>query len=85
MQTSGGDLLLNLVHYQVGHQGDREAIPSIEKVYPFHDALCRVRTPEPRRVVLEPHGEELSFTYTEGYATFTVPRTQYMSIVRITR
>lgn len=85
MQTSGGDLLLNLVHYQVGHQGDHQAIPSIEKVFPFHDAHCEVRTTEPGRVVLEPEGEALPFTYEKGYVRFTIPSTQYMSIARIVR
>ncbi|MFW5995254.1 MAG: beta-galactosidase trimerization domain-containing protein, partial [Spirochaetia bacterium] len=83
MRSVDGDLLLNLIHYQVGHQGDVSAIPSIEKVYPFHGARCAVRGSRPSSVVLEPEGTELSFTYDNGLVRFEVPEIRYMAIVRI--
>ena len=80
-----GDLLLNLIHYQVGHQGANSAIPSIEKVYPIRDIACRVRAAEIQRVVLEPDGEDLDFSTENGYVSFTVPSIQYLGMVRLAR
>ena len=83
MKTSDGALLLNLIQYQVGHQGDTGAIPSIEKVYPFYNAKCKVRANAVERVVLEPEGRELEFVQIEEYVSFTIPEFTYMAIVRI--
>jgi len=83
MTLDDGDLLLNLIHYQVGHQGDQSAIPSIERVHPIRDIDCRVRAPRAASVVLEPQGEELEFTMDGEYATFTVPEIEYLAMVRI--
>lgn len=85
MERSDGDLLLNLIHYQVGHQGDRDAIPSIETVYPFGEARCAVRCEGVKRVSLEPEGRELEFSERDGIVQFTVPSIEYMSIVRLAR
>ena len=83
MRTGGGDLLLNLIHYQVGHQGDKDAIPSIEKVYPVHHLTCEVRTDSVSRVVLEPEGQEIEHELKDGYVRFTVPAVEYLGMVRI--
>jgi hypothetical protein len=83
MRLEGGDLLLNLIHYQVGHQGAQSAIPSIERVHPVHDIPCLVKAPEATSVTLEPSSEELEFTMEGDYASFTVPEVQYLGMVRI--
>ncbi|MGM0492902.1 MAG: hypothetical protein ACQER1_08155, partial [Armatimonadota bacterium] len=83
MALDDGDLLLNLIHYQVGHQGAQTAIPSIERVHPIHEIDCQVHAPDAAAVVLEPEGEELQFTTDGDYATFTVPKIQYMAMVRV--
>jgi hypothetical protein len=84
MHSRAGDLLLNLIHYQVGHQGAASAIPSIERVHPIRDVGCRVYAPEATRVHLEPEGVELAFERDGDHITFTVPSIQYLAIVRIT-
>lgn len=83
MKTSGGDLLLNLIHYQVGHQGDTKAIPSIEKVYPLGPIPCSVKAKGVQRVALEPMDQEIAFKESDGYVSFTIPSVEYMSIARI--
>ncbi|MFP4250591.1 MAG: alpha-L-fucosidase [Armatimonadota bacterium] len=83
MALDDGDLLLNLIHYQVGHQGAQTAIPSIERVHPIHEIDCQVHAPGAVAVVLEPSGEELDFAMDGAYATFTVPEIEYMTMVRI--
>jgi hypothetical protein len=83
MRAKDGALLLNLIHYQVGHQGDKAAIPSIERVHPLRDIDCKVKATNVRSVRLEPQGEELPFAVEEGYIAFTVPSIHYLAIVRI--
>jgi hypothetical protein len=83
MKTGSGDLLLNLIQYQVGHQGDTSAIPSIEKVYPFHNARCSVKAGGVKEVVLEPEGLKIDFEEKDGYVSFTVPSFTYLAIARI--
>ena len=83
MKTNEGEILLNLIQYQVGHQGDTKAIPSIEKVYPFYNAACRVRASGVKKVVLEPEGREIEFTQKGAYIEFTIPEFSYMAIARI--
>jgi hypothetical protein len=87
MRTRGdaadGDLLLNLIDYQVGHQASADAIPSIERVVPFHNAKCRVRAEGVADVVLEPEGTAIDFSSKDGYVEFTVPEFTYMAMVRL--
>jgi len=83
MRLADGDVMLNLIHYQVGHQGASTAIPSIERVHPIRDVDCMVRAPGARRVVLEPQGEEITFTMDGAYARFTVPEIEYLAMVRV--
>ncbi|OPZ22857.1 MAG: hypothetical protein BWZ10_00201 [candidate division BRC1 bacterium ADurb.BinA364] len=83
MRRPNGDLLLNLIHYQVGHQGAQTAIPSIEKVHPLRGIECEARAETARRVVAEPQGEELPFQLEGSYIRFTVPEIEYMAMIRI--
>ncbi len=83
--AQAGDLLLNLIDYQVGHQGAQTAIPSIEKVYPCYNTGCRVRAEGTKSVILEPQGTQLDFTHEDGYVSFTVPAFTYMAMVRLSR
>ena len=43
LMRAGDDLLLNLIHYALGHQGGQSAISAIEQVHPVRDIPCRVR------------------------------------------
>lgn len=83
MKTAEGDLLLNIIDYQVGHQGDTSAIPSVEKVYPRYNTVCEVRAKGVRQVVLEPEGSALEFEQQGPYVRFTIPRMMYMAMIRI--
>ena len=83
MKTLDGNLLLNLIDYQVGHQGDKDAIPSIERVFPHYNAVCKVRSNRVKEIVLEPEGAKLEFTEDSGYVAFTIPQLQHMAMVRI--
>ncbi|MCF7853183.1 MAG: alpha-L-fucosidase [Candidatus Pacebacteria bacterium] len=83
MTAASGDRLLNLIHYQVGHQGSAGAIPSVEKVHPLRDVACQVKAAGVQRVVLEPEGTRLAFEERDGYACFSVPCIKYLAIVRV--
>lgn len=85
MQLDDGDLLLNLVDYQVGHQASQTAIPAIETVYPFHQARCRVRMDTVQAVILEPQGDSLDFDASAGQVEFTIPTFTTMAMVRLRR
>jgi len=83
MRRQDGDLLLNLMHYQLGHQGDSSAVPCIEKVYPLHDIECRVKASGVTSVTMEPAGQEIPFSTDGDYVKFTVPEIRYMAIARL--
>ncbi|MBT4818147.1 MAG: hypothetical protein HON70_20740, partial [Lentisphaerae bacterium] len=83
MQRPNDELMLNLIHYQVGHQSAGSAIPSIERVHPIRGVPCEVKATGVARVVLEPEGAEIPFVEDNGYVTFTVPEIEYMAIVRL--
>lgn len=83
MCLAEGDLLLNLIHYQVGHQGASSAIPSIERVHPLRDVACQVKAQDVSAVVLEPESRELPFTTEGAYVCFTVPEIEYLGMVRV--
>ncbi len=84
MLSGDTDLLVNLIHYCLGHQGGQSAIAGIERVDPVTDVTCRVRCEEPvRSVVLEPEGETLDFSQKDGVCAFTVPRLEVLAMVRI--
>ncbi len=85
MQLDDGDLLLNLVDYQVGHQASQTAIPAIETVYPFHQARCRVRMDTVQAVILEPQGDSLDFDASAGQVEFAIPTFTTMAMVRLRR
>ena len=83
LMRTGSDLLLNLVHYAFGHQGGPNAISAVERVDPVCDIACSVRCPKTDRVVLEPEGESIPFTHDDGQCRFTVPRIEYLAMVRL--
>ena len=83
LMKSGNDLLLNLIHYNLGHQGGQSAIAGIEYVDPVYNIPCQVTCEKVSGVVLEPEGESLDFSFENGICSFTVPKTEYLSIVRI--
>ncbi len=83
MRLDNGDILFNIIDYQVGHQASKDAIPAIEKVFPYHNAACRVRVANAKKVVLEPEGTELEFSQDGEYISFTVPELLIMAMVRI--
>jgi len=79
----GDDLLLNLIHYSLGHQGGQAAIAAVERVEPVHNIACNVRCPSVERVVLEPQAEEIPFSFDDGICRFTVPEIEYLAMVRL--
>jgi hypothetical protein len=84
----GDDLLLNLIHYQLGHHPGvlaPTAISAIERVHALCETRCTVRTPAVRRVVLEPQGQPLPFSFQKGVCTFTVPEIRLLSMARVVR
>ncbi len=83
MRSAQGDLLLNLIHYQPGHQADAAAIPAIERVHPLSSIRCEVKAPGAARVMLEPEGRQLEFEAREGYVRFIVPELEHLAVVRI--
>ncbi|MBN1676675.1 MAG: alpha-L-fucosidase [Kiritimatiellae bacterium] len=83
MRAANGDLLLNLIHYQVGHQGAREAIPAIESVHPITQIACQVKAAGVKQVRLEPAGTEIAFKQDGDYVAFSVPQIEYLGIVRV--
>lgn len=85
MALPKGDLLLNIIDYQVGHQASQRAIPSIEKVYPFHNAACRVKAEGVKEVILEPTGQSIPFEAKDGTVAFTIPEFTVMAMARLVR
>jgi hypothetical protein len=83
MRHRSGDLLLNLIHYQVGHQASKDAIPAIERVHPLRDITCRVKAAGVRSVVMEPTGASVPFEMDGQSVVFTVPELKYLAIARI--
>ena len=84
LMSKGQDLLLNLVQYQLGHQGGKTAIAAIERVDAIHGVRCAVKAPAGSRVILEPQGEELKSSRRKGFVEFVIPSLQYMATARIT-
>lgn len=83
MEHEGGDLLLNVIHYQVGHQACKDAIPAIEKVHPIKDVPCRVKASNVSKISLEPTGEEISFEQDGDFVSFVIPEIKYLGMIRI--
>ena len=82
MQT-GEDYLLNLIHYCLGHQGGQSAIAGIERVDPVHNIECHVRCSRVSAVLVEPSGDSVPFTVTDGVCSFTVPEIEYLTMIRL--
>lgn len=85
MRLPNGDRLLNLIHYQVGHPGSTDSIPSIESVHPLADIDCQVRDDDIEKIILEPSGEEIEFERKSGHLCFTLPKLQHLAVIRLVR
>jgi hypothetical protein len=83
LMRAGGDLLFNLIHYELGHQGGQNAIAAIERVDAVRDVACTVRCPRVDKVVIEPEGKEIPFEFADGVCRFTVPEVEYLAIARL--
>ena len=83
LMKKGDELLLNLAHYQLGHQGGSTAIAAIERVDAVHDVECSVKAPAGSKVSIQPEGEVLATKNKAGYVHFTIPSLQYMATARI--
>ena len=83
LMRDGNDLLLNLIHYALGHQGGQSAISAIERSDPAHNVVCRVRCPNVETVVTQPGWTELGFEQAGETCIFTVPEVEYLTTVRI--
>lgn len=84
MVQSPHQYLLNMIHYQVGHQGAESAIPSIEEVYPMYQVKVKVRLEDVEVVRMVPEGTVLPFEECNGYIEFTVPHIKYMAMIQLT-
>ncbi|MCI0514513.1 alpha-L-fucosidase [candidate division KSB1 bacterium] len=83
LMRTGHDLLLNLMHYALGHQGGQHAIAGIERVEPVHNIPVRVRCQQVQEVRIEPEGTSLKFNFTSGICDFVVPEITYLTIIRL--
>jgi len=83
LMRAGDDLLLDLIHYCLGHQGGQGAISAVERVDPVHDVPCAVRCAKADAVVLEPGGQSIEFTHDGEFCRFTVPSVAYLAIARV--
>jgi putative glycosyl hydrolase-like family 6 (GHL6) protein/glycosyl hydrolase family 42 (putative beta-galactosidase) len=76
----GGRTVAHLLHY-IPEQRCRE-IQTIEDVIPLFNVRLSVRLPrEPERVYLAPDGRDLSFTWSDGRASLTVPEVRGHALV----
>jgi hypothetical protein len=83
LMRAGNDLLLNLMHYSLGHQGGQTAIAGIERVDPVHSIRCQVRCEIVEQVILEPRQQSIPFELKKGVCSFIVPELEYLTIVRL--
>jgi hypothetical protein len=85
MQCENGDLLLNFIHYQIGHQGADMSTPSMEKVFPITGIHCAIKIDKIKKLILEPIKQDIQYEIKDGYAHFDLPSIHYMAMVRIVR
>jgi len=85
LMQKGNDLLLNLISYSFGHQGGKTAIAAVEQVEPSYDVRCCVKGGSVERVIIEPGGKPVPFEMNGDLCLFTVPRVEYLAVVRIVR
>jgi len=83
LMRSGADLLLNLIHYSLGHQGGQSAIAGIERVDPVHSIRCEVKCSQVENVVLEPGQKPIEYNFENGICRFEVPELEYLAVVRL--
>jgi hypothetical protein len=70
VHRSHGLLTVNLVNTSGPHATE----PIVESIAPVGPLTVRIRTPQaPTSLVLEPGGEQLTFTHREGIAQVTIP------------
>ena len=80
LRTLNGKLQLHLVNTS----GDHRNSPRLDEIPPVDDLRVSVRLPrKPRSIVLQPSGERLDFTYSDGKASFTLERLEIYDIVEI--
>lgn len=84
LMRTGDDLLLNLIHYDLQHGGEGGSIAGIERVHPVNDIACSVRCGRVDSVTLEPEGQAIDFEHDGQTCRFTVPRIEYLAMIRLT-
>jgi hypothetical protein len=82
LQRQGERLIVHLVNYFA--QKRSTVLVHNEDVPPVRDVVVRIRTDsEPRRVVAQPDGNELTWEYTNGITTVNVPKLYLHTMVVI--
>lgn len=85
LTTKNNELMLHLINFHAQRDGWlRNSTMVVEEIPPLFNIKVKIKTPnKPHRVSLEPLGEELSFTYKNGYAETLVPKLEIYDIVRV--
>ena len=80
LRRHNGKLQLHLVNTS----GDHSGTPVIEEIPPVENIRISVRLPrKPRRIICQPSGEELPFTFSDGIALFTLPKLDIYDIIEV--
>lgn len=73
-----------IVHLLYAHTTKRgKDTEVIEDIVPLYDVKVSLRCEKPEKVTLVPDGEELSFDYSDGVLTFTVPKVEIHQMICI--
>ena len=77
-----GKTLINFINV-AGEHTNQSAI-GYDQVPPLHDLNINIKTAhKPSKIVLQPEGKELEFTYKNGQSTLLLPRLEIHSILEI--
>ena len=55
----------------------------IEDIVPLYNVDVSVKCNKPKRVILVPQNEEISFNYSDGRVSFTVPKVEIHQMISI--
>ncbi|MBZ0293224.1 MAG: alpha-L-fucosidase [Anaerolineae bacterium] len=82
VRQQAADLIVHLLHYV--HQRRGKTLDIIEDVIPLHDVEVSIRSAsQPSAVRLQPEGEDIPFTYADGYVHVQVPQVNGYQIVQL--
>jgi hypothetical protein len=74
--------MINLIN--VAGEHTNQAAIAYDQVPPLTDLTVSVKTPaKPAKIVLQPEGKELKFSYSGGKSTVLIPKLEIHSILEI--